>query len=208
MCYNLFKEDKMDDKDTNYDYIFEIVNEKLKNELTPWRYSHTMSVMNLSIKLAKYYDVDETKAKIAALFHDYAKEYSEEKMMEFARKIGVDGKYPFFGLYHGVIASYIAKENYGIQDEEILSAIEHHTLSKLNSSKLDKILFVADTADVSRNEEGLDEIRDLFYVDLNRAFLGCINHKLKYNLDKGKKIEPVVYELIKEIESEINNERN
>lgn len=184
----------------NYDSVFNEVNEKLKNELSTWRYNHTISVMNLSIKLAKHYGVDETKAKISALFHDYAKEYDKEKMLDLAKEFGVTKEYAFFGLYHGVIARHIAEKEYGIEDEDILSAIENHTLSKVNSSKLDKILLVADTADVSRDEEGLDEIRNLFFVDLDKAFLGCIKHKLNYNIEKGKHIEPVVYEIIDEIE--------
>ncbi len=199
----------MNTNDINYSSIFEKVNNKLKNELSEWRYNHTISVMNLSIKLAKHYGVDENKAKISALFHDYAKEYDKEKMMELAKEYGIEGQYAFYGLYHGGIARYIAEYNYGIKDKEILSAIENHTLGKLNSSKLDKILFVADTADISRCEEGLDEIRESFFIDLNKVFLSCIKHKLNYNLHKGKKIMPIVYEIIDEVEKEIEkNERN
>ncbi len=199
----------MSDNNINYDLIFEEVNNKLKNELTKWRYNHTISVMNLSIKLANHYGVDETKIKMAALFHDYAKEYSKEKMLMLVDHYGIQMEYNYFGLYHGIVARHIAEKEYGIKDEDILSAIEHHTLSKINSSPLDKILLVADTADVSRNEDGLDEIRQLFFVDLNKVFLACINHKLNYNLRKGKEIVPVVYDIIDEIEKELkNNERN
>ncbi len=199
----------MNSEDINYDSIFNEVNNKLKNELSEWRYNHTISVMNLSIKLAKHYGVNETKAKISALFHDYAKEYDKEKMLTLAEKYGIKGQYSFFGLYHGAIARYIAEDKYGVKDKEILSAIENHTLSKVNSTKLDKILLVADTADVSRNEEGLDEIRELFFVDLNKVFLSCVEHKLNYNLVNGKKIIPIVYEIIDEIKEEIEkNERN
>ncbi len=199
----------MNDANINYDLIFEKVDNKLKNELSKWRYNHTISVMNLSIKLANHYGVDETKVKIAALFHDYAKEYSKEKMFEMVEKYNIPLKFQYFGLYHGVIARYIAQFEYGIKDEDILSAIEHHTLSKVNSSQLDKILLVADTADVSRVEDGLDEIREMFYKDLNKVFLACIKHKLNYNLRKGKDIVPIVYEIIDEIEKEIKkDERN
>ncbi len=196
----------MDNNNIDYNLIFKEVNNKLESELSKWRYNHTISVMKLSIELAKYYGVDEVKIKIAALFHDYAKEYSKEKMLQIVDYYNIKIDYSYFGLYHGVVARHIAEKEYGIVDESILSAIEHHTLSKVNSTPLDKILLVADTADISRDEEGLDEIREIFFDDLNKVFLACIKHKLNYNLSKGKEIVPVVYEIIDEIEKEIKNE--
>ncbi len=187
----------------NYDAIFEKVNKKLKSELSIWRYEHTISVMNLSVRLAKHYGADETVVKMAAIFHDYAKEYDKEKMLGLADKFGVAGRFDFIGLYHGVIARYIAETEYGIDNEDILNAIENHTLGRVDATLAEKILLVADTADPYRDEEGLDEIRDLFFEDINIAFVNCIKHKMEYNKSKGRAIEPVVYEIIEQIEKEI-----
>ena len=55
-------------------YDIEKFKEKLKSEVKASRYEHSLSVMNFSVELAKYYGVDEEKARVAGLLHDCAKD--------------------------------------------------------------------------------------------------------------------------------------
>ncbi|MGR4032506.1 HD domain-containing protein, partial [Bacillus sp. ZZQ-131] len=45
----------------------------VKQQMHEKRYIHTIGVMETAIELAKLYGVDEKKAEMAAIFHDYAK---------------------------------------------------------------------------------------------------------------------------------------
>jgi predicted HD superfamily hydrolase involved in NAD metabolism len=46
--------------------------------------------------------------------------------------------------WHAPVGAYIAKKEYGVNDEEILSAIRWHTIGKKNMSNFEKIIFLAD----------------------------------------------------------------
>jgi HD superfamily phosphohydrolase YqeK len=53
-----------------------------------------------------------------------------------------ENKYPF--LLHQRISKTIAEQDFGVTDEQILSAVECHTTLKTNPSAYDMALFIAD----------------------------------------------------------------
>ena len=67
------------------------------------------------------------------------------------------------------LVRFLAKEVYGIKDEEILSAIEWHTTGKPEMSLLDKIVFIADYIEPNRDQAPhLDKIRQMAFTDLDQ----------------------------------------
>ncbi len=87
----------------------------------------------MAVKLAKRYGVDEDKAALAALLHDSAKEISKDEMRELMRQ------YPQYAeggeerpnpVWHGICAAILARTQWGVEDEAILSAIACHTAGK------------------------------------------------------------------------------
>ena len=46
--------------------------------------------------------------------------------------------------HHAPVGAYIARKEFGIKDEEILSAIRWHTLGKVDMTIFEKIIFLAD----------------------------------------------------------------
>lgn len=54
---------------------------------------------------------------------------------------------------------YIAKYEFGIEDEDILSAIRYHTTAKPGMNILEKIIYVADVIEVGRDYPGVDDLR-------------------------------------------------
>ena len=53
----------------------------LKKRLKPSRYEHSLGVSDTAVFLAKRFGVDETKAKVAGLLHDCAREYANDELL-------------------------------------------------------------------------------------------------------------------------------
>ncbi len=88
-------------------------------------------------------------------------------------------------MIHAKLGAYIAKEKYGIQNPEILSAITWHTTGKPKMSKLEKIVYVADYIEPQRDKAPhLDSIRRLAFQDLDECIHEILKDTLAY-LDGG-----------------------
>jgi predicted HD superfamily hydrolase involved in NAD metabolism len=89
-------------------------------------------------------------------------------------------------LLHSKLGAYLAKEKYGVEDEEILSAIRWHTTGRPNMTMLEKIIFTADYIEPARfKAKNLVHIRWLAFHDLNQAVYQILEDTLHY-LDSGK----------------------
>lgn len=165
------------------------IKEKLKENLKPKRYDHVIGVRDTAIELAKLYNEDLEKAKLAALIHDYCKNMSDEEiiskvekyklMMDEISKISPQ-------LMHGAIAAAIAKEDMGITDEDLLNAVTYHTTGRENMSILEKIIYIADYIEPSRNFPGVDDLRKSAFEDLDKALLKAFDNTIKFVIDKGQ----------------------
>ena len=160
----------------------------LKNNLKPSRYGHTLGVVNTAIKLAEIYGEDKSKAEIAALCHDVAKNMSNEELRKLIDNeniiLSIDEENTQ-ELWHSIIAPIIARKVFEIEDEEILNAMRWHTTGKENMTNLEKIIYLADLIEPSRKFEGVDEIREVAYKDLDLAMLKALTHTTIYLLKQG-----------------------
>lgn len=164
----------------------------LKEHLTESRYKHTLGVVETAIRLAEIYKVDKNKAEIAALAHDIAKNMTIYDLKDIINKNNIKLSYDEEKtpeLWHSIISPILGREIFGIEDEEILSAMRWHTTGKENMSKLDKIIYMADMIEPGRNFPGVDLIRKESFTDLDKGLLQGLTHTIKYLLDKGFPID-------------------
>ena len=108
------------------DYNIQKLERKLRKELDADRYQHTLGVMFTASALAMDYKEDIMSAQVAGLLHDCAKCIPNDKKIRMCREYGleiskVELQSPY--LLHSKLGAYLAKEKYGVEDEEILSAI-------------------------------------------------------------------------------------
>ena len=178
-----------------------LVSEKLKDH--NHRLTHTFGVCEMAEELAKRYNVDVEKAKIAALMHDYSKyddpnEYSYLLTKEEKEECE---KYPF--LYHAYLSAYNYK-NLFPYDEDIFNAIHNHVFGRLNMSRLEEIIMISDFTE--KNREYPDCIRCrkiLLDGDINKAILESLLATKRHCLEEGKTAHPIQEELIKEYERKL-----
>lgn len=185
--------------------------EELKKNLSPERYIHSINVMETAEKLARYHRADVNKAKLAGILHDCAKEFDESQIRAYINKIGYKAdkiELQQTILLHGVIGEYLARNKYGVTDQDVLNAIRWHTTGKAGMSTLEKIIYIADFIEPSRDYNGIEKIREAAFDNLDRCVLLCADSTICYVLQKGdllfeKTVETRNYSLmrLKEIQN-------
>lgn len=125
----------------------EAVLKRLKKTLNEHRFLHSTGCAKCAVELAQKFNLDEKKAYTAGLLHDCAKNFEIDEMFNIIRlhipDIG-DCELENHKTLHAPVSAYIAQKDFGVEDGEILSAIRWHTLGKIDMTKFEKIIFLAD----------------------------------------------------------------
>ena len=169
------------------------IEEHLKKDLTANRFAHVLSVRDQARNLAKRYNMDSKKVEIAALLHDSLKEFSDCELLKFAKKHDFlidEYEQDNISLIHGKLAPFFAKNQFGIDDEIVNSAMRKHTTGASKMGPVDKVLFVADFCEPLRQYSEAETVRNLAERDLEAASFEVIKHKIRKNLSKNRMIHP------------------
>jgi len=168
---------------------------EMEKELKYSRFVHTMGVAYTATSLAMRYGCDVSKAEIAGLLHDCAKYYSAEKMESLCKKGGIpitESERGNTALLHAKAGRVLAKTQYGIEDEEILDAIQSHKTGRPAMTLLGKILFIADYIEPGRSQApNLDTIREMAFDNLDDALCKILYDTLFYLNKIGKPVDPM-----------------
>ena len=168
--------------------------ELVRSRLSDKRYEHTLNVRKMAVKLAKRHDADEDRAALAALLHDAAKEISKDEMraiMKAHPEYAEGGEERPTPVWHGICAAILARTEWGVEDEAVLSAIACHTAGKPGMSKLDKILYLADMSSAERDWPGVEKLRKLELKDLDAAMLAALKQTNDFVLSQGRPLDPM-----------------
>ncbi len=153
--------------------FYEQIREYIENNLSLKRYRHSVSVAEEAKKLAEKYNTSVEKAYFAGLAHDMAKEIEKEEVLKLLKSFGredLSERYPY-SLIHGPVSALILKNDFLVDDEEILDAVWYHTTGKENMSLLTKIIYIADFIEPNRMFEGVDDVRKLAYCNIDKAIV-------------------------------------
>ena len=178
---------------------------KLSADLDPSRLRHSMLTVREAIRLAAHYGLDTKKARLCAMLHDCAK-LKKELLQERMDKLGFvpteeEKENPY--LIHSRLGAVAARADYGIDDPEILRAIELHTLGSADMTPFDEVIFLADKLEPTRDYRKIASIRRLAYRDMNAAVAAVIRNNIAYNESRGKSVHKTTYETLAAIESRI-----
>ncbi len=157
---------------------------KLKKYIDEMRYQHTLGVMFTAASLAMCYGADLERTQVAGLLHDCAKCIPNDKKLKLCSRYNIpvsetEQRSPY--LLHARLGAFIARTKYGVDDQEILSAIAYHTTGKPAMTLMEKIIFVSDYIEPMRSKaSNLEEIRHLAFHDLDRAVYVIMRDTLFY----------------------------
>lgn len=165
---------------------------KLKKALDSQRYEHTLGVEETARQMAKCFGADEEKAALAGLLHDCAKCLPLEKMVKAAKGEQLDDVMrESKALMHSVAGMCMARDLYGVEDGEVLSAIRWHTTGRAQMTALEKIIYLADMIEPSRKPyPGLNELRKRCFTDLDDAMHFALASSLAHVQAQGKTLHP------------------
>lgn len=178
--------------------IFEAKFNALKNQLEPHlkpkRFAHSLGVVDSAAEMAERFGADVHQAKLAALLHDCAKNFTDEEMLATAKAAHLDID-PITKvepqLLHGPVGAVVAKRDYGITDPAILSAITYHTTGREHMTLLEKIIYLADFIEPSRDYPGVDTLREACAGDdIDKALLVSFTNTIMYINSIGGLIHP------------------
>ncbi|GAY72847.1 bis(5'-nucleosyl)-tetraphosphatase (symmetrical) YqeK [Lentilactobacillus kosonis] len=166
--------------------------EKLRSALTDERFQHVLRVEQTAVDLAERYGVDPERASVAGLVHDYAKQRSDKEFIETIHKYHLDPNLLNYGnaIWHGVVGWILVKNELGINDIEILKAVEYHTVGHETMTKLEQIVYMADYIEPHRNFPGVEQARKLTNEDLALAVAYQTKQTLVYLVDNNRPVFP------------------
>ena len=172
----------------------------LRENLSEKRYIHSIGTAECARELAKQFNLDEEKAYMAGLLHDCAKCFDTEKLMEIINENLEVNKNELmnYKTLHAPVSAFCAKEDMGICDDEILSAIRWHTLCKIEMSDFEKIIFLADKIEPNtRDLEYREKICEILKEEdgLNKALLKCYKETIKSLVKRDLKICPLTIDI-------------
>ncbi len=157
------------------------------------RYAHALRVARLAERLAWAHGEDPNKARLAGLYHDLARLYSADRLLEecSARGMPIDAferANPI--VLHARLGAEFAREFYGVEDEAILSAIRKHTVAAAEMSRLDTIVYLADGLEPGRTFAERAGYARLAVRDLAAAMRAVLGATLAYLRARGLDIAP------------------
>ena len=185
----------------------ELLREKVKGELSEFRYGHTLGVERMAIRLSRLYCPEkESLLRAAALLHDITKEKSLGEQMEIFEKNGVaptEEQLAVFPTLHAVTAPLIIPAEYPeFAADELLNAIRYHSTGRENMTLAEKIIFLSDYIEDTRKFEDCIALREEFFAaepekmsecdrkaHLDRVLLHSIEISVRDLDEKGKIIE-------------------
>lgn len=176
------------------DNILERAKSYIKEKLGSKRYEHSLRVSELSKKLAEHYNYSVYEAELAALLHDSAKGREDKLLLkgydvsDIILKEDIEIYRP---IIHAPLAAEVAKNEFGIDNEDILNSIIYHTTGRPNMSLLEKIILVADASEPGRDYKAAMEIRKLAFIDLNLAVIKSLDTSLLHCIENGRIINPL-----------------
>lgn len=182
----------------------------LKNNLNEERYKHSIGTAEMAVELAQKYGENVDKAYIAGLLHDCAKCFSNERLLSIIESENLDvdeTEKSNYKTLHAPVSAYVAKTEFGLTDEEAISAIRWHTLGKLNMTNFEKIIYLADKIEVkTREPEYAQPIRDCLTgpKGLDKAMLQSYKETIKSLVDRNLKICTLTIDIYNYLEDLIN----
>ncbi|QYU57363.1 bis(5'-nucleosyl)-tetraphosphatase (symmetrical) YqeK [Weissella confusa] len=160
--------------------------------MSEYRFQHVLRVEEMAVALAEKWGVDAEKASVAALTHDYAKERSDADFLAKIAEKQLDPDLVNWGnnVWHGIVGAEMVKDELGIENEDILTAIRQHTTGAPYMTTLSQIIYMADYIESGRDFTGVEEVRTLAFEDLAASVGWQTGHTLAYLIGKQVPVYP------------------
>lgn len=160
--------------------------------LKPDRVKHVLGCRDTAVELARRWGVSEVDASRAGILHDITKALDgplQLTLCDAYGKILTDFSRRYPKTLHALTGSLVAERVFG-ENEEVVSAICHHTTGKANMNLLETIIYVADYMEPNRDFPGVERLRELAYSDIRAALKLGLEMTLEHLKRQGSEVSP------------------
>ena len=168
------------------------------NLLNPNRVKHVLGCRDTAAELAKVWGADEVDAARAGLLHDITKALDGPLQLTLCAEYGIvldEFSQAFPKTLHALTGSLVAERIFG-ENENVVSAICHHTTGRANMTLLEKIVYIADYVERNRDFPGVEEMRTVAYTDLDKAVLMGLESAVAHVKRQGQGLAPATMEAL------------
>ena len=168
----------------------------LKRVLTPPRYQHSLGVMNVMGELSKVYQLDKTKAMMAGLLHDAARDFELQQLLALADEAKITISHPCeqHPVYlHALVGAYLVSKELGITDKLVLDAISTHSYVDGDNfnALFSRCLRAADILSPVQEWRGMRKLKSMVYAGrIEEAALLQSGWLVEYFKEQGIPIHP------------------
>lgn len=154
--------------------------------------NHMKRVAQKSRELARKFQYDEKLAEVAGYLHDISVIIPNSEKIQMCESLNIEvleeeNIFPL--LVHQKLSRIIVEDIYGIENEEVLSAINCHTTLKTDSKTLDLILFVADK--IEWDQQGIPPYLEKVEKGLEQSLEHGAYAFLEYMIENKKNLRVV-----------------
>lgn len=143
--------------------------------------------------LARAHGETARRARLAGMLHDLARLYSADRLIAQCEQRGIRID-PFARAHpivlHAPLSAHLASEQFDVRDDGILQAIAKHTLADERMSRLDCILYLADSLEPGRAFGEREALARLASTDLPAAMRATIALSVRYLEERNLPIAP------------------
>ena len=171
------------------------------------RIPHVRGCEEEAVRLAHRWGENEDLARAAGILHDCTKYLTLEEQLSLCAKYGIildDLEKVAVKLLHSKTGSAIARYEYGMPDA-VCDAICWHTTGKPDMTKLEKILYIADYMEPTRDFDGVEKLRELVYKDLDAAVLLGLEMSVEDLTSRGNPVHKNTQEALDFLRKEYPN---
>lgn len=169
---------------------------------------HSVKVAETAQMMATLYGVDSTDAYMAGLLHDWDRVDSIENLLAKAKRYDlcideVVVRHP--RLLHAHTGAIEARRHFlTLEDEsqrfdigdDVFNAIMNHTVGDIKMSPLDKVVYVADMIEPTRDYPAVDTLREAVgTIGLDALFMFAYSRTIVHLASKKKSMHPRTMEV-------------
>ena len=173
--------------------MYEEYVELIKNNLSEYRFHHSMCVAKKAKELAEKHGLNADKAYLAGILHDVTKEMPNDEQIALIEKYDRPLTYVERGnhrVFHQMSGAVYVKNILGIDDEDIIGGIRYHTTGRENMSKFEMIIYLADFTSEDRHYPDVDIMREKTENSLYEGMLYSLKYTIKSVVSENRLLHP------------------
>ena len=160
---------------------------RAKRALSQKRFNHSVMTAFTGQLLAQKHGQSRENAIICGLLHDITKELSDSEQLIIINKYDIMLKWHEKDtpkLWHPVTAAALCRHEFSLS-EQIANAVLVHQSGSESMTELDKVVFLADYIEPTRDFSGVEEVRALAWESLDRAMFKAVGNNIIELIEKN-----------------------